>query len=498
MISADFEGAQRRFASEANNAFSESFSETEDVESPNALTPAIDFYRPFPVDELPSPLSKFVAEGAAALGCDPSYIALPMLSVLASAIGATRCMAVKSDWKAPSILWSAIIGESGDGKSPAFRHAVEPLREAQHKALELAEKAEREYQARMARYKKDYEEWKRKKLPLDEMPSEPGRPEARRYLIDDVTVESVAPILQSNSRGVLLARDELSGWLKSFDQYKPGGRGGADRANWLSMYNGDSILIDRKTGEPKTISVPTAYVSVCGGIQPGILRRCLNQEDRESGLAARILFAFPPRRSREWSDSEITPQIKAAYAATVRRLLSLEFKEGQNGKPEPILLHFYPPAKDAWIKFYDRHAHEMEALDGEMAAAWSKLEEIPVRLAIIIHCVKDEDDEFITEATMKSAIALTEWFKHEARRVYAMFSETVNQRDDREFLEWARKKGGTVTIRMVMRRFAKRFPKAEAVKAAFQEYEKTGYGSVCRIPGQCGRPSIGFALKEGQ
>src|SRR5262249_38126993 len=50
----------------------------------------IDPYKRFPVFCLPSPLDEFVEQGAAALGCDASYLALPVLSVVASAIGNTR------------------------------------------------------------------------------------------------------------------------------------------------------------------------------------------------------------------------------------------------------------------------------------------------------------------------------------------------------------------------------------------------------------------------
>jgi hypothetical protein len=34
-------------------------------------------FRPFPVDALPEPVREFVAAGAKAIGCDPSFLALP-------------------------------------------------------------------------------------------------------------------------------------------------------------------------------------------------------------------------------------------------------------------------------------------------------------------------------------------------------------------------------------------------------------------------------------
>jgi hypothetical protein len=88
-------------------------------------------YRPFPVDALPEPIRGFVAAGARAIGCDPSYLALPLLTAIAAAIGNTRRLELKRGWSAPPILWGAIVGESGTAKTPAFRLVMRPVRERQ-------------------------------------------------------------------------------------------------------------------------------------------------------------------------------------------------------------------------------------------------------------------------------------------------------------------------------------------------------------------------------
>ena len=62
-----------------------------------------------------------------------------------------------------------------------------------------------------------------------------GTYEARIDALSDTTVEALAPILRVNPRGLLLARDELAGWIGSFDRYSGKGKSGADAANWLSM-----------------------------------------------------------------------------------------------------------------------------------------------------------------------------------------------------------------------------------------------------------------------
>jgi hypothetical protein len=81
----------------------------------------IESYKSFPVVAFPEPIRAYVSQGALALGCDPAYLALPALAVAASAIGNTRTIRLKRGWEEPAIVWSAIVGDSGTLKSPAYR-----------------------------------------------------------------------------------------------------------------------------------------------------------------------------------------------------------------------------------------------------------------------------------------------------------------------------------------------------------------------------------------
>src|SRR5690606_15090332 len=120
-------------------------------------------WRPFPVEALPEPVRAFVANGAKAIGCDTSYLALPLMVVLASAIGNTRRLQLKRGWDAPPILWGAIVGESGTAKTPAFRLVMKPVRERQRKAMRRFEQAHEEHQAEHARWEMRMSAWKKAK-----------------------------------------------------------------------------------------------------------------------------------------------------------------------------------------------------------------------------------------------------------------------------------------------------------------------------------------------
>jgi hypothetical protein len=456
-------------------------------------------FQPFPVDALPEPVRAFVVNGARAIGCDVSYLALPLLTAIAAAIGNTRRLELKRGWSVPPILWGAIVGESGTAKTPAFQLVLRPVRERQRKALERHAEEMKRYEADLARWEKDMADWRRDKDALSDPPEKPTPPRAERFIVSDTTVEALAPILLDNPRGLLLARDELAGWIGSFDRYAGQGKSGADLASWLSMFNAESIIVDRKTGTPRTIHVPQAAVCVSGGIQPAILQRALSLELRESGLAARLLLAYPPRKVKRWTEAGIDPIAEAKLARLFGRLYELQPAVGDDGEPRPVVVHLSDEAKAAWIAYYNAHAAEQADLTGDMASAWSKLEEYAARLALVVHYVRWAAGDVVHEtqldvASMTAGIRLAAWFKHEARRVYAMLDESDAERDRRRLIEWIERKGGTVTAREVQQgcRWLK---DPGAAEAALEELVKAGRGSWEQSPpGQRGRPTRRFRL----
>jgi 5S rRNA maturation endonuclease (ribonuclease M5) len=457
-------------------------------------------YRPFPVDALPEPTRSFVDSGAEAIGCDVAYLALPLLVAAAAAIGNTRRLELKGIWSVPPILWGAIVGESGSAKSPAFKLVMQPVRRRQEKALKLHAEAMKQSQIEESCQKKKISAGKQRKGsggPLAKL--EPRQ--AERFLVSDTTVEALAPILTKNPRGLLLARDELAGWFGSFDRYAGRGSSSSDSANWLSMFSAEQIIVDRKTGIPRTFYVKNAAVCVCGGIQPGILRKVLSAEHRESGLAARLLLAFPPRKPKTWTEADIDPDKEAELERLFDNLYDLQPAINEEGDMLPILVRLSPDAKDAWIAYYNAHNIEQAELADEMAAAWSKLEEYAARTALVLHLLRwaaDPDStnpDMVDAQSMKAGIALTEWFKHEARRVYAMLHESAEDADRRRLIDWIARKGAPVTAREVQQGCRWLRDTAGAAEEALESLAKSGGGHWIKSEeGRRGHPTRRFKL----
>ncbi|QQE11525.1 DUF3987 domain-containing protein [Planctomycetota bacterium] len=435
-------------------------------------------FKPMPLDVLPSVLGDFIQCASDAIGCDPAYIGVPMLSSLASSIGTKMRLELKQGWTEPAILWSAVVGHSGTQKSPALELAVLPVRRREQEAMQVYLAECDSYEQAKLCYERDLAVWKRSKDGGDP-PAKPEEPIAERFICGDVTVESLAPLLQNNPQGMLVMRDELSGWIGSFDRYSSGK--GADASQWLEMYGGRSFTIDRKTGTPKTIFVKHAAASVTGGIQPETLRDSLGESLIHNGMVARLFFTMPPTRERAWSDRCVTDEMKANVQCLFNLLYNLPHEVGIDGELQAGIVRMTDEAKCAWGEFFNEHQKERRGLPSALAAAWSKLEGGTARLALVIHLARWAAGEITADAmyelderSMNAAIKLSRWFMNEAKRVYALLTTKKMSSKQQSRIELVRSKGGKVTVREWQR--SRSIKTSAAARAELDEMVSAGDG----------------------
>ena len=314
---------------------------------------------PFPVGVLPEPACEFVIRASEAIGCDPAFVALPLLSALAAAIGNARTIRLKAGWEEPAIIWAVVVAESGTLKTPALRAATDSLHLLQREAFDQFEQAQHKHKIEKLEYEKALQDWKRDDSGSGP-PEEPEEPHPERLIVDDTTIEALVPLLFRNPKGLLLCSDELSKWLASFDRYTAGK---GDAGHWLEMHVAASVTLDRKTGTSPTLYVSRASVSVTGGIQPGILKRSLGLEHRENGLLARLLIAAPPRRPKSWTESSVSQSLEEKVAEIFRKLHALAMNRNKAGELVPVPTDLSPQAKSAWVRFYNDHAREQINLE---------------------------------------------------------------------------------------------------------------------------------------
>jgi uncharacterized protein DUF3987 len=450
----------------------------DDCEAPTRPEP-VPPYRPFPVDVLPDAVAGYVKAGADGIDCDPVLVAVPLLTAIAAAIGTSRKLDVNGKWDEYPILWTCVVAESGGSKTPARNWALAPVEKLEMRAAKGNEAAADEYARSMLDYKRALRQWEQDKGGEMPMPEEPEALPVLEYVLDDTTIEALAGVLRDNPRGVLVAPDELAQWFKSHDQYKS--RGGADRAKWLKLNSAGLLKVNRK-GDGVTI-VANAAASITGGIQPGVLRDTLGKKEKESGLAARFLFALPDRKPKHVRRVSHVPGIGGSMRAMFEHLYDLEHDTDADGELRAVEVSLRADAERVLYDYMNAHNGLAEDYTGHVASAWSKLEGYAARLALTIHFARwacaasDVAHDRVDLQSVEAGIALTEWFRDEMLRVYALLEESEADTWRRRLIERIEKlqaDGEPVSVRQIGQ--VKFFRPAAKVEDALAELVRDGYG----------------------
>lgn len=288
----------------------------------------------FPEAVLGSFWSDWCRTTAASKNAPFDYVGASLITLAAALIGNARTVTV-GGWSEPSIFWTVLIGNPSSGKSPA----LDPFSEIiQALEAELAD---------------------------DGAEGADGNSEPVIH-IDDVTAQAAAEVAAFNPKGLILFRDELSGWWGRLNQY------GGDTF-WLKAFGARPERVTRKKALP--IHIPRLSISVLGGSQPDTLRTFVTAKQNK-GFAARWLYIFP----------EPSVGFRIAKAAkmgvALDRLRSLR-KLGLSGK-KPVGV---PLARKAKARFEAWVADKQIAAKSDEEGVWGqwlgKQGGVALRLALV-------------------------------------------------------------------------------------------------------------------
>ena len=271
-------------------------------------------------DHLPDALGGFAFDSAARMGVDPAAVALFAVVACASVTNDEWTIQPKvhdDTWTESPRLWGAVVGDPSILKSPVLRACTRPIDD-------LDATARRSHAEAMERYRSEVAQLKAEKVPQDQWPP---APRLDRYMVEGTTVEALSEALRDDAGAkqhapagkVLVRQDELSEWLASFDSYKAGGRGSADRGAYLRLFNGGRYTVDR-VGRG-TFAIPNWSGCVLGGIQPEPIQR-IAREASDDGLLQRFLYVVPAGQA-EGEDRRPDGEALARYRALFPILAAL-------------------------------------------------------------------------------------------------------------------------------------------------------------------------------
>ncbi len=412
---------------------------------PDGLPPV----EPFDPALLPNPLEGWVSDVSERMQVPPDFCAAGAVVIAAALVGRKVGIRPKrqDDWTVVPNLWGAVVGNPAMLKSPALAEVMRPLDRLVAKAREVYRAAAEEYEVeaataeamkagikeriKRAARKEDNEKTVRYLVTLLKETETPEEPKPKRYKTEDPTTEKLAELLIDNPRGLLVHRDELSGWLRSLDKQ---GRE-ADRAFYLESWNGTgSFEIDR-IGRGSLL-VPALCVSILGGIQPGPLRSYVYEAARggegADGLLQRFqLLVWPDPPSGPWRNVDRWPDAAAKKRAfaVYEKLDALSTEgagatdDGEGGVPT---VRFAPDAQEVFDDW--RNDLEGRLRGGELSPSLeshlAKYRSLMPSLALVFHLVSvvDGKAEAAGAVGAEAALRATAWCEYletHAKRLYA-------------------------------------------------------------------------------
>jgi hypothetical protein len=472
---------------------------------PTSLTPVL----PLTADMLPAQCRSWILDAAERMNAPLDSIAAAFIVGLGSLIGRRFGVCPKQfddSWVEIPNLWGALIGPPASMKSPAIGIGLDPIERLARQANErfatelrefeiaqaaddaVAASSKREIQSlAIADGDRNEKRSKVRELIRREQECALKRPTLRRYKTQDATIEKLAELLQENPNGLLVTRDELSGFLATFD--KPGRE--TDRSFFLEAWNGKGTYdVDRIARGH--IHVKALCLSVFGGIQPGPvkehIRRALEGGIQSDGFFQRLQILVYPDEIKEVR--LIDRQANIAAETRVHRLFDRleELTPAQLGIGDPgdgrvPVLHFSSDAQElfnTWLHSWEsrlRQHDDPPALESH----FTKYRKLVPSLALLFYLCEFAEFGTVATATINRdstalAVRWAEYLESHARRVYALpeSDETTAAEVLLAKLQ-SGKLSSPFTARQVERKKWSGLTLGETVKAAIRSLELHGW-----------------------
>jgi putative DNA primase/helicase len=388
---------------------------------------------------IPGPLRGWLSDIAERVSCPLEFPTVGALVGVALVVGRKVAFRPKrhDDWAVVPNLWGAIIGRPGELKSPALTEATKPLRRLEADARDRHARAVADFradalvvsaQADTAKQAlKSAAKAKKPKdvldaLARDALAATPAGPILKRYTTSDPTVEALGELLRDNPAGVGLIRDELTGWLRSFDREDRA----CDRAFYLEAWNGNGPAFTYDRIGRGTILIPSPCVSILGGMQPGplraLLRRAVRGGEADDGLVSRFQLLVWPDPPGQWRNVDRWPDTALKNRAYgVFQALDAMTPESVGAAPDedggPPFLRFDPDAQDVFDSWRTGLEARLRTPDESplVESHLSKYRSLMPSLAGLFHLIEVTDGAGPGPVGIGSAVAAVAWCDYTPR-----------------------------------------------------------------------------------
>lgn len=368
---------------------------------------------PFPIDAFPPLVRDFIAASAAAARTPVEMVAAPFLALAGATIGSRLRLDVGGGWVERPVLWIAVVGQTGTGKTPALNAVRRPFDLLQERAW--TEWRDRHH-AWLAERNRCHSE--RSDESPGEAPPINQEPRFPRVYTTETTMDALVQDLR-DSPGIAIVRDELIGIIHGMRQSQ--GRRGDARQHYLSLWAHAPIAPSRHNPDAPFIRTPV--VGIVGGIQPLVFAQ-LRSKDQD-GFLERFLPVFTHAYVDYWDESDTVSVATVPDAGAIAGLLATLRTPSDTGDPDGLLVTRSAAARDVWAAWYNDNVDRLRAVPIPVQGFYRKLPAHVARIAIVLHALAHPDDPGVplSGETMTHATRIAECFRGHIHRCLVLLGE---------------------------------------------------------------------------
>lgn len=258
-------------------------------------------------------------------------------------------------------MWICHVAPSGSNKSSPVKALMEPMNREENKRYKV--------------YREKYKDFKKN--------TDGDEPMLNQLTVSDVTPEGLYKVMETKADtkdGLLLYRDEFKGFIDDIGRYHSSG----EISNYLSIWDGVTLYINRKTQQPMYIEDP--FLCMMGGIQPEAFADAFKKKFAEVGFVQRWLFVYPDKIKKSYySEATLNDAYVAAWNEVFTKLLSVM-------SMTDMVFTLCPEAKQVYINYYNETKDREEDGDLYQASLLSKLRIHVLKWCAITHVLASTDN----------------------------------------------------------------------------------------------------------
>lgn len=386
--------------------------------------------KPFPIDSLPAVLANLIRAVTQEANVPMDLVACMVLGVVSSCVMKGLMGRFIQNKETYANLFILIFARSGIGKTDGLRPCGKPIRDFENEMQEEWERTtyyqskaeldllEREKKKLVAKIKLDMPAEDRKSISQKIADIERKLAECRkklerpRMLVEDVTPEKLAVLMQANDEMASIISDEAGDVLNNIlGKYNKLDR--PDETLYVKSYSVTATRVDRVSRDSVKLDKPC--LSFVMMTQPDKVAMLTSSNQlMEGGFLARCLMHRSPAGPKHIKEEAIDKKAQGEYERVLRRLIQ-EFRSSKTTKEIQVSAE----AKGAMVEYFNKTVDQRNKNLGDMDAFVARYAEQACRIAVMLHAVSYEQptERPLSLETAQRAIEITEWFVNEQLKV---------------------------------------------------------------------------------